>query len=54
MNNLKLWYCKNQTEITWFIIGFLVFSGMQDLSIGNYVGATISFVLAYINYGLNK
>ena len=54
MNSFRQWYLKNHTEITWFIIGFLVFAGFQDLSLGNYIGAVISFGLAYINYALNK
>jgi len=53
MNSVRQWYMRNAKEITWFLIGFLVMAGVQDLSIGNYVGATVSFVLAYINYKLN-
>jgi len=52
MNSFRQWYLNNAKEITWFVIGFLVMAGLQDLSIGNYGGATISFVLAYINYKL--
>jgi hypothetical protein len=54
MNKFRQWYMQNAIEITWFIIGFLVMAGLQDLSVGNYIGALISFVLAYINYLLNK
>jgi hypothetical protein len=53
MNQFRQWYLTNQKEITWFLIGFMVFAGLQDLSVGNYVGAAISFALAYINYKLN-
>jgi len=53
LNNFRQWYLTNQKEITWFLIGFLVFAGLQDLSVGNYVGAFVSFALAYINYKLN-
>jgi hypothetical protein len=53
MNNIRQWYLSNQKEITWFLIGFMVFAGLQDLAVGNYVGAAISFGLAYINYKLN-
>jgi hypothetical protein len=52
MNSIRQWYLKNHTEITWFLIGFLIMSGLQDLSVGNYIGALISFGLAYINYKL--
>ena len=54
MNSFRQWYLKNHTQITWFLIGFLVFAGLQDLRVGDYVGAVISFGLAYINYALNK
>ena len=53
MNVIRDWYLKNQNEITWFLIGFLVMAGLQDLSVGNYVGALVAFGLAYINYKLN-
>ena len=53
MNSIQEFYLKNQQQITWFLIGFLTLSGFQDLGQGNYVGAAISFVLAYINYKLN-
>jgi predicted negative regulator of RcsB-dependent stress response len=53
MNSIKQWYMKNHTEITWFLIGVLVLAGFQDLGVGNYIGALVSFGLAYINYKLN-
>ena len=53
LERFRQWYLTNQREITWFLIGFLVFAGLQDLSVGNYVGALVSFGLAYINYKLN-
>ena len=53
LERFRQWYLTNQKEITWFLIGFLVFAGLQDLSVGNYVGALVSFGLAYINYKLN-
>jgi hypothetical protein len=53
MNKFRQWYLNNQQEITWFLIGFLVMAGLQDLRVGDYVGAVISFGLAYINYKLN-
>jgi len=52
MDKFRLWYFKNRTEITWFLMGWLTLSGIEDLSNGNYVGATMSLVLAYIIYKL--
>jgi hypothetical protein len=54
MNSIRRWYLKNYTEITWFIIGFLIYAGLQDLAHGDYVGALISFGLVAINYALAK
>jgi hypothetical protein len=54
MNSIRQWYLRNYTEITWFLIGFLTFAGLQDLSRGDYVQAVISFALVAINYSLAK
>ena len=54
MDNIINWYHRNYTEITWFIIGFLVMAGFNDLGNDNYTGALISFALAYINYLFSK
>jgi hypothetical protein len=54
MNSIRAFFLRNQKEITWFLIGFLTLSGLEDLGRGNYVGAAISFVLVYINYAVNK
>jgi hypothetical protein len=53
MNSFRQWYLRNAKEITWFLIGFLTLSGLQELIVGNYIGAVVSFGLAYINYKLN-
>jgi hypothetical protein len=49
-----MWYLINATEITWFIIGFLIAAGINSLSHGNWTDAAFSFVLAGANYYLNK
>ena len=53
MNSIKAFFLRNQKEITWFLIGVLTLSGLQDLGQGNYIGALISFALVYINYKLD-
>ena len=53
MNKFKIWFYNNHTEITWFLIGFLVMDGLQNFSQGNYTGALFSWALAFINYKLN-
>jgi hypothetical protein len=54
MNQFRQWYLRNATEITWFLIGFLTLSGFQDLSVGNYIGALVSFGIAWLNYALSS
>ena len=46
------WYVRNQDAITWFIIGWMCFAGLDNLVKGNYLWAGIDFALAYINYKL--
>lgn len=49
-NNIRIWYIRNQVEITWFLIGMLTAQGIDSLSRGNYIGAAVSFGFAYLNY----
>ena len=54
MNKIIEWYRANYTEITWFLIGFLVMSGLTDLGQRDYFNAVVSFGLAGLNYFLAK
>jgi hypothetical protein len=54
LDNFRNWYIRNYTEITWFLIGFLVMAGLTDLATGDYLGAVLSFGIAYVNYLFNK
>ena len=54
MDKFRQWYLRNYTEITWFIIGFLTWAGLNDLARGDYVGAAISFGLVALNYAFAK
>lgn len=54
MNKFRNWYLSNYTEITWFLIGFLIYDALYQLSRGNSVGALISFGLAAFNFFLSK
>jgi hypothetical protein len=54
MNKFRQWYLLNQTEITWFLIGFLCYSGLISFGQGNYVGSVVAFGIAYINYYMQK
>jgi hypothetical protein len=54
LDNFKLWYLRNQNEITWFMIGFLIAAALNSISQGNYQDAGFSLFLAFANYYLNK
>ncbi len=54
LERFRLWYLRNYTEITWFLIGFLVMSGFSSIGHGDYVGALISWGIALINYWFVK
>lgn len=54
LTKLKYWFVENNLEITWFLIGFLVSNGLENLARGQYGSAALSFVIAYINYLFRK
>ena len=54
LDNFRLWYFKNQNEITWFLIGFLIASAVSSFSKSEYADMSFSLLLAYANYYLNK
>lgn len=54
MNKFRNWYMTYSNEITWFLIGLLVSSGIDSLVHGNYGNAALGFGIAYANYILNK
>lgn len=51
---IQRWWNQNHTEVTWFLIGYLVTSGFEAASHGNWTGALFAFGLAYVNYALNS
>lgn len=54
MDKFVQWYRSYSVEITWFIIGWLVFAGIDSLLRESYGFALFNFVLVYINYKLYK
>lgn len=48
------WYLDNYTEITWFLIGFLVMDALVQFGRGNWSGVIISLGLAILNYMFAK
>ena len=47
---LHQWHSKHDKEITWFLIGALVFATFTNLLIGNIVNAVICLVIAFVNF----
>lgn len=54
MDKFIAWYQRNYTEISWFLIGFLVMSGLQALKQGDMSGAVFAFALAGLNYWMDR
>ena len=54
LNSFRQWYLANSTEITWFIIGAMIMSGMIYFGQGMYVNALISFAIAAANWYYNR
>ncbi len=51
---MRDWYVRNQDAITWFLIGWLAFAGLDNLINGEYLWAAIDAALIYLNYKLIK
>jgi hypothetical protein len=54
MNTFKQWYVRNQDAITWFIIGWMVLSCINNVSKQQYVMALFDAVIVFINYKLRN
>ena len=54
MNRFRQWYLKNQTEITWFIIGILTATGIERFGQGDFDAAVVFWAIAFANYYLNR
>ena len=54
LNKFRNWYLTYYTEITWFLIGWLIMAAMDALSKGQYVTALVDIILAGANYAFSK
>ena len=52
MSGFSNWYVRNQDAITWFLIGWLMFAGIDSLTQGSYGWAAFDFAMVYLNYKL--
>lgn len=53
MDKIKFWLYQYHNEITWFLTGFLVCSGIDALAQEQYLTSLLSFFLAYLNCKIN-
>jgi hypothetical protein len=44
------WLKEHETEVAWFLIGFLINDGLVKIGQGNLNAAGLDFVVAAINY----
>jgi hypothetical protein len=54
MNKFRQWYLANAVEITWFVIGAMIMSGLIYLASGMYINALISFAIAGANWYFSR
>ena len=50
MGQFRNWYVRNQDAITWFLIGLLFMSCIDNLSRGSYGWAAFDAIIVYVNY----
>jgi hypothetical protein len=50
LERLRLWYLDNATQITWFIIGAMIMSGLIYFGQGQLLNAVLCWAIAAGNY----
>ena len=50
MTKFREWYLRNFVKINWFIIGFLIMSGIHEFDRGNYITACVDWFIAAVNW----
>jgi hypothetical protein len=54
LERFRQWYLYNSVEITWFVIGAMIVSGLIYVGNGMYLNAAISFAIAWANWYFNR
>lgn len=54
MNSIKYWFYNHGDKLSWFIIGFMICQGLENLSRENYSVAAFSFGIAFLNFIVRK
>jgi hypothetical protein len=50
LESFRQWYLANSTQITWFIIGAMIMSGLIYFGSGQWINAIICFGIAWANW----
>ena len=50
LEQFRQWYLRNYDAITWFVIGFLIATGLSEFASGDWADALVFWVIAAINY----
>jgi len=50
LERLGDFFRENNTEITWFLIGWLCFAALESAGRGNYTVAVLDLIVAAFNY----
>jgi len=53
LERFRLWYLANAVQITWFIIGAMIMSGLIYFGSGQWLNAIICFAIAGANWYFN-
>jgi hypothetical protein len=53
LERFRHWYLANATQITWFIIGAMIMSGLIYFGQGQWLNALVCFVIAAGNWYFN-
>lgn len=54
MEKFGQWFISNNTEITWWLIGWMSYAAIECLFRGQYVFAVLDAAVAYFNYHMWK
>ena len=54
LEKFRIWYTTYYTEITWFLVGWLLADGFHFLAVGQYGYALFDFILAGFNIWVSK
>lgn len=54
MNNFRQWYLRNQTNITWFIVGWMALAFLYDFGRGDWLWCAIDALIIWANVAFNK